>query len=370
MEQEKRVINKTKKLFLIVVLGLILSSPILGFLFVQAEIVETSVIIYICGNDTVEEGELCDDGEDNGTYAYNAANRFCGAECTGWAPYCGDGTVQALYAEECDDGNNVSGDGCDAVCKTEEAAPPGGGGLYVPPPVQTKVILQGKAYPGSEIHILKDGKEVITTKADSKADFKGEIADLTPGVYTFSLWAEDKDGIKSITYSLTFRVITNAITTVSGIFLPPTIGVDKANLRRGEILNIFGQTVPEVEIDVHILSLEIIEKVRSDEIGAWLLPFNTQSLEEGSHITKSRFRLNAKERSGFGRGLSFYVGEITVPFVEICSQADFNKDGRVNLVDFSIFLCWWGKANSQCDLNQNGIVDLADFSILLCCWTG
>ena len=364
MSQKKRLFNKTNKLFLIVVLGLILSSPILESLFVQADVVETSVIIHVCGNGVIEGDEVCDDGIHNGQYGY------CKFDCSGMGPYCGDGWLQEPY-EECDDGNNVSGDGCDAVCQTEEAPPPPpDGAVEVPPPVPTKVILQGKAYPGSEIHILKDGKEITTTKADSKANFKKEITEITPGIYTFGLWAEDKDGIKSITYTFTFRVIERTITTVSGIFLPPTIGLDKTSIPRGEILNIFGQTVPEVEVDIHILSSEIVEEVRADEIGAWLLPFNTQPLDEGAHTTKARFQLNAKERSGFGRALNFYIGEIAVPIEEICLQADFNKDGRVNLVDFSIFLCWWGRANPQCDLNQNGIVDLPDFSILLCCWTG
>lgn len=313
--------------FIPIFLGLIFSVIFLFFQNTQAGVLPTSVAVHICGNGIVEANE------------------------------------------ECDDGNNIPGDGCDALCREEEEAPPGGGGVYTPP-VSTKVVLEGKAYPGSEIHILKDGKETTITRADSKADFRKEIEDITPGIYTFSLWAEDKDGIKSITYSLTFRVTLNAITTVSGIFLPPTISTDETAVEKGEILNIFGQAVPEVEIEVHILSSEIIEKVKSDEIGAWLLAFNTQPLEEGSHTTKARFQLNAKERSGFGQAFSFYVGERTVPFVEICSQADFNKDGRVNLVDFSIFLCWWEKTNGQSDLNKNGIVDLPDLSILLACWTG
>jgi len=361
---------KSPLFYIPIFLGLIFSLFFLFFQNTQANILQTSVSVHICGNDIVEADEFCDDGTDNGTYAYNAANRFCNMDCTGWAPYCGDGIVQSLYGEDCDDGNNVSGDGCDAVCKAEEAPPPSGGGLYVPPEVPTKVILKGKAYPDSRIHILKDGKEVTPTKANSQADFKGEITDLTAGVYTFSLWAEDKDGIKSITYSLTFRVIANAITTVSGIFLPPTIGLDKSTLRKGENLNIFGQAVPEVQIDVHILSLEIIERVWADEIGVWLLSFDTQPLEEGSHSTKARFQINAQEKSGFGKALAFYIGEIMVPPEEVCLRADFNKDGRVNLVDFSIFLCWWEKDNSQYDLNQNGTVDLPDLSILLCCWTG
>ncbi len=39
------------------------------------------------------------------------------SECS-WGQ-CGDGTVQSVYGEECDDGNRVSGDGCDANCRVE-----------------------------------------------------------------------------------------------------------------------------------------------------------------------------------------------------------------------------------------------------------
>ena len=135
-------------------------------------------------------------------------------------------------------------------------------------------------------------------------------------------------------------------------------------------MNIFGQTVPGVEVDVHIFSQEIVEKTWADEIGAWFLAFDTQILKEGSHFTKARFQLNEKKRSGFGQVLSFYIGKEGPPGEKNYFRADFNGDGKIDLVDFSITLCWWGKTNSRIDLNGNGVVDLFDFSILLSCWTG
>lgn len=247
----------------------------------------------------------------------------------------------------------------------------GGGGTYVAPTVLTKVILSGRAYPGSDVHILSDGKLAKTIKADSKASFKAEIKDITPGVWSFSVWAIDKNNIKSITYTLTFRVAADTITTVSGIFLPPTINIDKNSLNRGEILNIFGQTVPNVQVDVHILSEETIEKVESDEIGAWLLAFNTQFLEQGSHVSKAQSQITPEEKSGFGQALTFYIGKAVPPELNpICPGADLNKDGRVNLIDFSVLLYWWGRENACVDQNMNGIVDLPDFSIMLYYWTG
>lgn len=46
-------------------------------------------------------------------------------------PYCGDGIKDA--DEECDDGNNINGDGCSSVCKTETTTvvTGGGGGGYI-----------------------------------------------------------------------------------------------------------------------------------------------------------------------------------------------------------------------------------------------
>ncbi len=309
--------------------------------------ITATIRIIVCGNETVEGDEECDrDNLNNQTCAglgYDGGNLSCTAACEFDVSNCTT------------DGVPTGG---------------GGGGGWIPPSVTTKVIFKGKAYPNSSITVLKDGKITTTVETESKADFRAEITNLTAGIYTFGLWAKDKDDIKSITYTLTFRVQTDTITTVSGIYLPPTIDIDKTKLQRGEILNILGQTIPNVEVDVYIFSEEIIKKTQADEIGAWFLPFNTQSLEDGLHITKARFQLNDEERSGFGEVLGFYIGEGVPPGEPICPRADLNKDGRTNLIDFSILLYWWGRDNACSDQNQNGIVDLPDFSIMLYYWTG
>jgi len=375
--------SKLKFFLIAILMGLILISPIFNFESkdnfhlpaTQAFFLPTSVIITVCGNGVLDLGEICDDGINNGRYAYHSADKFCDSYCTGYAPYCGNGTVESDYGEECDDGNNTSGDGCASNCKTEVVVPPpsggGGGGVFIPSTVSTQVVFKGKAYPGSNINILKDGKLVEVCKADLNADFEQAITDVSAGIYTFGLWAEDKDGMKSITYTLTFGVTSNTITTVSGIFLPPTINIDKVSLDKGEILNIFGQTIPEAEIDIRILSEEIIATTTSDNIGAWLYSFNTEVLEEGSHVTKARLQFNSHEKSGFGQVLAFYIGrEIPSGTNLICSHTDLNKDGETNLIDFSILLYWWNKENACADQNMNGVVDLADFSIMLYYWTG
>ncbi|MCB9594013.1 MAG: hypothetical protein H6719_14865 [Sandaracinaceae bacterium] len=63
-----------------------------------------------CGNDRVEAGEVCDDGN-------RVGNDGCSADCTS-DETCGNGTRE--LAEVCDDGNTANGDGCSAGCDSDE----------------------------------------------------------------------------------------------------------------------------------------------------------------------------------------------------------------------------------------------------------
>jgi fibro-slime domain-containing protein len=68
-----------------------------------------------CGDGMVEPGiEQCDDGRNLSTYNQPG----CGPGCKN-VPRCGDGRVDGLWGEECDDGNTVSNDGCSAACQLE-----------------------------------------------------------------------------------------------------------------------------------------------------------------------------------------------------------------------------------------------------------
>jgi cysteine-rich repeat protein len=63
----------------------------------------------ICGNGVVERGEACDDGN-------NFSGDGCNATCSS-DERCGNGITD--LGEACDDGNNRPGDGCDALCRLE-----------------------------------------------------------------------------------------------------------------------------------------------------------------------------------------------------------------------------------------------------------
>jgi cysteine-rich repeat protein len=62
-----------------------------------------------CGDGVVDPNEACDDGN-------NVDGDGCSAVCA-VEPYCGDGVLDP--GEQCDDGNKVSGDGCSEFCALE-----------------------------------------------------------------------------------------------------------------------------------------------------------------------------------------------------------------------------------------------------------
>lgn len=245
----------------------------------------------------------------------------------------------------------------------------GGGGGGTPPVTAAKVILQGMAYPLADITVLKDGQVATTLTADEQANFKATLTNLTAGTYTFGLWAEDSQGRRSITFSFTVTISSNITTTIGGIFIPPTIELEKTSVAKGETLNILGQTAPESEVSVNIESSEtIVEEVVADTAGDWACTLDTSPLREGAHIARAKAESPAGLLSSFSKVLNFYIGQYGVE--EVCPKADFNKDGKTNLVDFSIMLFWWGKFNPCVDQNQDSIVNLPDFSILMYWWSG
>ena len=67
----------------------------------------------VCGNGFLETGEQCDDGN-------NVNGDGCTANCLleGITGVCGNSVLET--GEQCEDGNNVNGDGCSSTCQNED----------------------------------------------------------------------------------------------------------------------------------------------------------------------------------------------------------------------------------------------------------
>ncbi len=370
-----------------VVSGIILASAFLCAAMIHtvfAADLETTVNLLVCGDGISGGSEACDDGINLGGYGSTTAERKCNAGCGSYAEYCGDGVLQVRFGEQCDDGNTVATDLCSLSCRT--LAPAGntnsGGSPTVgstpfvanfnpgsiASEIQTRVVLRGKAYPNSMVNILLDGKLKGSVQADTNADFQYSSTEITPGTATFGFTAKDANGVESITTSVVFDVAQSAVSTVANVFFPPTIAVSERQIPKGDPLTVSGYSVPQATVSSEIGGGEKTTlSATADAAGAWAIQVDTASLTDGLHTVKAFFKQSGGIQSGFGKSISFSVGEGA--FADTGS-ADLNGDGKVNLVDFSIFLLKWNSDDIQSDFNGDGSVNLGDFSIMLFNWTG
>lgn len=261
----------------------------------------------------------------------------------------------------------------------EGGGAPGGGGAPFPPTEGLpSVTIKGWAFPLSKVFILKDGQNIKELQSSRQTDFSYTISDLEEGVYTFAVWAQDTEDRRSVTDSSTFLVKGETRTTLR-VFLPPTISLSEDTLDAGDTLDVSGQSVPSAGIEVLIypareVEAEIPEEkiieldAETDREGKWRLSFDTSGLEEDTYAIKARVSSSTVGVSEFGRVLYFGLG--MPPVINYCERADLNKDGRVNLTDFSILLYHWQTSEPSSDINLDGIVNLTDFSIMMYCWTG
>ena len=240
----------------------------------------------------------------------------------------------------------------------------------------TIVNFSGMAYPSSKVTLLSNGKISATTVADSNARFSVSLKDLKTGTYNFSIYGQDLNGIKSLTFSFPVYVTYGTTVNIDGIFLSPTINTDKSEVKKGDNILVFGQTVPNTDLGIIFHSdQEILKNTRTDSRGLYSYNMNTNILEYGDHIVKSRAK---KEETVFtSNEAPFIVGLVSKlnninKTITSSPSGDINNDNKVNLVDFSVTAYWYKKSNppASVDLNGDGKVNLVDFSIMAFNWTG
>ncbi len=357
-------------------------------LFVQAQtptipsgfIATTTLQTSICGNALVDSDEQCDVPGETGAYSTTIAGRQCNTSCR-FGPYCGDGILQTQFAEQCDDGNNVSGDFCSATCTIEPAGSGGGGssgggggsrGGSERELGDTRVNVVGQSIPRATVNILLDTRNVGSVRADNNGRFEFST-NASPGTVSMGFWTVDSANIRSITFNTTFDVTQGAITNVAGVIVPPTISVANPRINPGDSVTFRGQTVPNATVEVEIGSPLRRQTTTSDANGNWALTYNTAGLSPADYAVKARSIVGnntLSSQSSFSTSIQLFVGVDG----RASTPSDLNRDGSVNLIDFSIMIFWWqtngGDSDPPADISANGRVGIEDFSILLFNWTG
>jgi hypothetical protein len=227
------------------------------------------------------------------------------------------------------------------------------------------------------VTLLRDGEIEEEITANTNGSFDINILELDQGVYTFSLWGEDRLGRKSATESFTFYVKEGTKTELYDIYLAPTIDVPVPSFDIGDSLEILGQSASQSNIELWLYP-KIVGGVTDDAIlkydglsaanGDWSFDLNTDALVNGPYQVKARSNMTTVGTSKFSKIVDLMVGG-ELP-TETCAGADLNGDTKVNITDFSILLYWWTTDNACADQNSDGTVNLIDFSIMMYYWTG
>lgn len=315
-----------------------------------------------------------------GPYSYTSAGSLLNSTVTGLT----NGTTYYFVITVSDIfGNTISTSTEVSSTPSSPSTPPpsgggGGGGGGAPSAdtgqSSTGVVFSGRAYPLSKVNILKDGSIVLSTIAGPDSNFTARLTNINPGGYNFGVYGEDKSGSRSSTFTFSLYITQSIMTEIGGIFISPTISVDKKEVKKGDNIAIFGQSAPKAEIVASVNSeKEHFVKSDADKDGIYLINFDTSVLEMGEHHTKSKSSLN-NQISDFSNTVAFLVGTKNIPIEKsnVVVKGDVNNDKRVNLIDFSIVAFWYKKPNAPANVDINGDkkVDIVDFSIMAFNWTG
>jgi hypothetical protein len=319
--------------------------------------VTARVISPLCGNGVIDSGEQCDGTNLNNqtcaAFGYTSGNVSCNSDCT----------------------LNTSG------CFTPP--PPGGGGGGggggVPSSV-TQVTFRGVAYPGSPVILLRDGQQIARVNAGPDARFELGVSGLAGGSYTFMVYAQDNNGIRSALNAFTADITNGVSTVVSGIVISPTIATDKSQVKQGDPLMVFGAAAPSSTIGLTIHSNQTITStLMTGSDGTYVKMIDSSLLLRGDHSAMAKTSLNDPSglQSPYSAVTFFKVGDTNIYApTGGCMRADLNCDGKVNLVDFSILAYWYHRpltneaVGAGVDLSADGKIDLTDFSIMAYYWTG
>lgn len=252
---------------------------------------------------------------------------------------------------------------------------PSGGSSFAPISAYASVTFAGRAYPKSRVVITENGQTLLQTVAGGDASFSFTLQGVTAGSHTFAVYGVDPSGMRSVPLTFAEVLPAAAATAVEGVFIAPTIAVDKATVKRGDNLIIFGHAAASSTVTISIHSaVEQFVNATTDKDGAYLFTLDTSLLEYGTHSAKSKAALRGLA-SEYGAAVAFAVGKANVAAKQNqkCVSADLTGDGKVDLRDFSALAYWFkrplsGKGKAA-DLTGDGRVDLRDFSILAACWS-
>jgi len=239
------------------------------------------------------------------------------------------------------------------------------------PPAYPTIQFSGLASPNAFVVIRRDTSVVGSISAGADSAFSVALANQPVGQQTYFISALDVDGRALAPVTFAVNMVLGGSTLVTGIFLGPSIAVDKDSVKLGEFVTIAGTSAPSSVISLEVNSVQAMNySVTSDVNGRWSKVVNTEDVGVGSHTAQARANKSGNIISEYSASVDFSVNALGQ--CDGKRTADLNCDGKVNLTDFSILLFFWQQrnpSNSRSDINTDSQVTIVDFSIMLFQWT-
>jgi hypothetical protein len=238
---------------------------------------------------------------------------------------------------------------------------------------QSSVTISGYAFPNAKLTLLKDGQVATTLIANTDGSFTLIVNGLRFGNYQFAVYAEDRDGITSSPYVVNVRVSSTQGYVYGGVIIPPTIQANPTSVVANQPVAVYGYAPAGSTVTVEVPGFYNFGSTVADSTGFYRHEVRA-ALSPGNYFFRTKAQLGAVS--------SLYSKPVVIQYFLPGQQppvpspyalcVDYNRDLRVNLIDFSILLYWFNKVNppKEIDCNGDNRVDIKDFSILMYFWTG
>jgi hypothetical protein len=305
-------------------------------------------------------------GTVSGTYTYEsvgAVTSFTKSGLTNNTPYFfivkakGIGGIVLAYSNEA------------TATPTATVVPGGGSGGGSTQTPESNLIFSGLAAPNSKVSLIQDFSLVGNVDSDEFGRFSMSVPGGSSNTSNFVLFYTDPTGLKS--NPQTFIVQAGQTANYQNILLPPTITGSHSSIKKGSFIYISGYSAPLASISLSFMPNSPSLETQTNATGYYTFKVATDNLSLGIQEVKT-FIAYQGFLSQASFSFKFLVGAKSVVYEKPAVCGDFNQDNRVNIVDFSILIYWYGKLTppGRVDCNQDNKIDIFDVSILMYNWTG
>lgn len=327
----------------------------------------------LCGNDILEFGEKCDDGnKTNG----DGCNSVCQLEVN----ICGNGILEV--GEQCDDGNLISGDGCNNICNIENITPPpsggggGGGGGYGGISICGNGLRQGNEQCDDGNQINGDGCSSIC-KIESNPIIDDE--DLKPAAPENPTEPEEATDPQNPTEPN--QTVNFDFNLIDGAGFDINLDEENETEEEGVLRTIKIKARPEKRVNPNTnwgnsarLQFYSIDEKRI--VVDTTIQMNTigWNLTESRKIKNGRYHISLKGLSHLTKVLRNVVIDDTTETIDFTELETFeviagdvheSKDDFINGLDISAAVDRLYTTSIDADLNRDGIVNGLDIAIVV-----